>query len=323
MLKYTLKRLVLIIPTLLCVAILIFTLMYFIPGDVAVMMLGPSATAEELANFRALYGLDQSYLTRLSGFLYNMVFHLDFGNSYSYGTSVMGDLLSRFPYTVLIAMISVILSVIVGIPLGVSCAVRANTVYDRLSMVLSLVFASIPGFWLALMLIQLFSVKLGILPAFGFDSWTCYILPCTANAMAAVAMLARQTRASMLEVIRADYVTTARAKGIANLRVLYQHALPNGLIPIITTVGTRFSGMLGGTIIIETIYSIPGLGTYMTTAINKRDYPAVQGSIVFIAFVQCLMMLAIDLVYALVDPRIRAQYAGKQKKKSGKGEKAA
>lgn len=157
---------------------------------------------------------------------YNMVFHLDFGNSYSYGTSVMGDLLSRFPYTVLIALISVILSVIVGIPLGVSCAVRANTIYDRLSMVLSLVFASIPGFWLALMLIQLLSVKLGILPAFGFESWNCYILPCTANAMAAVAMLARQTRASMLEVIRADYVTTARAKGIANLRVLYRHALP-------------------------------------------------------------------------------------------------
>lgn len=323
MLKYTLKRLVLIIPTLLCIAILIFTLMYFIPGDVAVMMLGSSATPEELDAFRAVYGLDQSYLTRLSNFLYNMVFHLDFGKSYSYGTSVMGDLLSRFPYTILIATISVFLSVIVGIPLGVSCAVRANTAFDRISMVLSLVFASIPGFWLALMLIQLFSVKLGILPAFGFDSWTCYVLPCTANAMAAVAMLARQTRASMLEVIRADYVTTARSKGISSLRVLYQHALPNGLIPIITTVGTRFSAMLGGTIIIETIYSIPGLGSYMTTAINKRDYPVVQGSIVFIACVQCLMMLVIDLVYALVDPRIRAQYAGNKKKKQGKGSKAA
>ena len=320
MLKYTLKRLLLIIPTLLCVAILIFTLMYFIPGDVATLMLGTSATQEELDAFRAVYGLDQSYLTRISTFLYDMVFHLDFGNSYSYGTSVMADLLSRFPYTVLIATISIIISVIIGIPLGVSCAVRANTVFDRASMVLSLVFASIPGFWLALMLIQLFSVKLGILPAFGFDSWQCYVLPCTANAMAAVATLARQTRASMLEVIRADYVTTARAKGIANLRVLYHHALPNGLIPIITTVGTRFSALLGGTIVIETIYSIPGLGTYMTTAINKRDYPAVQGSIVFIAFVQCLMMLLVDLVYAMVDPRIRAQYAG-NKKKSGKEKK--
>ena len=320
MLKYTLKRLLLIIPTLLCVAILIFTLMYFIPGDVATLMLGTSATQEELDAFRAVYGLDQSYLTRLSTFLYNMVFHLDFGNSYSYGTSVMADLLSRFPYTVLIATISIIISVIIGIPLGVSCAVRANTVFDRISMVLSLVFASIPGFWLALMLIQLFSVKLGILPAFGFDSWKCYVLPCTANAMAAVANLARQTRASMLEVIRADYVTTAKAKGIANLRVLYHHALPNGLIPIITTVGTRFSALLGGTIVIETIYSIPGLGTYMTTAINKRDYPAVQGSIVFIAFVQCLMMLLVDLVYAMVDPRIRAQYAG-EKKKAGKEKK--
>ncbi len=327
MLKYTLKRLLLIIPTLLAVAVLIFTLMYFIPGDVAKMTLGTTATPEELAAFRAAYGLDQPFFTRLANFLYNMVFHLDFGKSYSYGTSVLGDLLARFPYTVLIALISVVISVIIGIPLGVSCAVNANTAFDRISMVLSLVFASIPGFWLALLLIQLFAVQWGILPSYGFEHWNNYVLPCFANAMAAVATLARQTRASMLEVIRADYVTTARAKGIQPHRVLYHHALPNGLIPIITTVGTRFSGMLGGTIIIETIYSIPGLGSYMTTAINKRDYPAVQGSIVFVAFVQCLMMLVIDRIYALVDPRIRAQYAGrikrKQKKDENKGEEKA
>lgn len=318
MIKYIGKRLLLMIPTLLCVAILIFTLMYFVPGDVAIMTLGSSANQAEIDAFNAAYGLDQPYIVRLSDFLFNMVFHFDFGNSYSYGTPVLGDLLARFPYTLLIAIISVTLSVIIGIPLGVSCAVKANTTFDRISMVLSLVFASIPGFWLALMAIQLFSVKLGILPSFGFDSWQCYVLPCCSNALAAVAALARQTRASMLEVIRADYVTTARAKGIKQLRVLYQHALPNGLIPIITSVGTRFSGMLGGTIIIETIYSIPGLGSYMTTAINKRDYPGVQGSIVFIAFAQCIMMIIIDLVYAMADPRIKAQYTGGKKKKGGK-----
>ena len=318
MIKYIAKRLIIMIPTLLCVAILIFTLMFFVPGDVAAMTLGSSATSEELAAFNAAYGLDQPYMVRLSNFLYNMVFHLDFGSSYSYGTPVLNDLLSRFPFTLLIAIISVTLSVFIGIPLGVSCAVKANTGFDRISMVLSLVFASIPGFWLALMAIQLLSVRLGWLPSFGFDSWQCYVLPCCSNALAAVAALARQTRASLLEVIRADYVTTARAKGIRQLRVLYHHALPNGLIPIITSVGTRFSGMLGGTIIIETIYSIPGLGSYMTTAINKRDFPAVQGSIVFIAFAQCVMMLLIDIVYAMVDPRIRAQYAGKGKKKGGK-----
>lgn len=317
MVKYIVKRLIIMIPTLLCVAILIFTLMFFVPGDVAAMTLGASATQEELDAFNAAYGLDQPYLVRLSSFLYNMVFHLDFGNSYSYGTPVLTDLLARFPYTLLIAIISVVISVIIGIPLGVSCAVKANTSFDRISMVLSLVFASIPGFWLALMAIQLFSVRLGLLPSYGFDSWQCYVLPCCSNALAAVASLARQTRASMLEVIRADYVTTARAKGIRQLRVLYHHALPNGLIPIITSVGTRFSGMLGGTIIIETIYSIPGLGSYMTTAINKRDFPGVQGSIVFIAFAQCIMMIVIDVVYAMVDPRIKAQYAGKGKAKKG------
>lgn len=318
MIKYVGKRLLLMIPTLLCVAVLIFTLMYFVPGDVAVMTLGSSASQAEIDAFNAAYGLDQPYIVRLSDFLFNMVFHFDFGNSYSYGTPVLSDLLARFPYTLLIAIVSVTLSVIIGIPLGVSCAVKANTAFDRISMVLSLVFASIPGFWLALMAIQLFSVKLGWLPSFGFDSWQCYVLPCCSNALAAVAALARQTRASMLEVIRADYVTTARAKGIKQMRVLYHHALPNGLIPIITSVGSRFSAMLGGTIIIETIYSIPGLGSYMTTAINKRDYPGVQGSIVFIAFAQCVMMIVIDLIYAMADPRIKAQYAGSKKKKGGK-----
>lgn len=315
MFRYILKRILIMIPTLLCVAVLIFTLMYFVPGDVAAMTLGSSASAEELAAFRAAYGLDQPYLIRLGNFLYNMVFHFSFGTSYSYGTPVMQDLLSRFPYTVLIASISIVISVLIGIPLGIACAVKANRAFDHISMVLSLVFASIPGFWLALMLIQLFAVRLGWLPAYGFDSWTCYILPCVSNALAAVASLARQTRASMLEVIRSDYITTARAKGIGRLRVLYQHALPNGLIPIITTIGTRFSTLLGGTIIIETIYSIPGIGSYMTNAINKRDFPVVQGSIVFIAFVQCMVMLLIDIVYSGVDPRIKAQYIGKGKKK--------
>lgn len=315
MVKYIIKRLIIMIPTLLCVAILIFTLMYFVPGDVAAMTLGAGATQEDIDAFNKAYGLDQPYIVRLGNFLYNMVFHLDFGNSYTYGTSVMDDVLARFPYTLLIALISVIISTVIGIPLGVSCAVHANTAYDRIVMVITLIFASIPGFWLALMLIQLFAVQLGVLPAYGFDNWKCYVLPCCSNALAAVASLARQTRASMLEVIRADYVTTARAKGIRQHRVLYHHALPNGLIPIITVVGSRFSSLLGGAIIIETIYSIPGIGSYMTTAINKRDYPAVQGSIVIVALAQCVIMLIIDIIYALIDPRIKSQYVGSSKKR--------
>ncbi|MCC8064967.1 MAG: ABC transporter permease [Clostridiales bacterium] len=315
MIKYILKRLVVLIPVLLCVAILIFTLMFFIPGDVAVLTLGSSATQAEIDAFNQAYGLDQPYLTRLGSFLYNMVFHLDFGNSYTYGTSVMSDILARFPYTVLIAFVSTIISTVIGIPLGVSCAVHANKLFDRISMVITLLFNSIPGFWLALLLIQFFAVKLQILPSYGFETWQCYVLPCVANAMASVAALARQTRASMLEVIRSDYVTTARAKGLKSMRVLYHHALPNGLIPVVTAVGSHFSALLGGAIIIETIYSIPGLGTYMTTAINKRDYPSVQGSIVFIALVQSIMIIVIDVIYAMVDPRIKDQYSGGKKKK--------
>ena len=313
MIKYVIKRLLIMIPTLLCVAVLIFVLMNFIPGDPAELALGQEATEEEIQAYREVLGLNDPYFERLVKYIWNILTKFDFGLSYTYGTPVLPDLLDRFPYTLLVAIICCVMSAVIGIPLGVSQALKAGGIYDNVTMVLSLVFVSMPGFWLAQMLIVQFSLNWPILPSYGFETWDCYVLPCVANAMGGVAGLARQTRSSMLEVIRADYVTTARAKGLKRNRVTWHHALPNGLIPIITAVGSRFNGMMGGTLIMETIYSIPGLGSYMMKSINGRDYPAVQGAIVFVAALHAIVILIIDIIYAFADPRIRAQYVRTKK----------
>ena len=313
MARYVIKRLLIMIPTLLLVAILVFTLMSFIPGDPAALALGAEATEAEIQAYRDMLGLNDPFFERLGKYLWNMCTKFDFGLSYTYGTPVVTDLMARFPYTLLVAIICTVLSTVIGIPLGVSEALNAGGVYDTITMVLTLIFVSIPGFWLAQLLIIQFTLKWPILPSYGFERPANYVLPCIANAMGGVAGLARQTRSSMLEVIRSDYVTTARAKGLHRSRVTWHHALPNGLIPIITSVGARFSGMLGGTIIMETIYSIPGLGSYMMNSINSRDYPAVQGSIVFTAALHMVMILIVDIIYGFVDPRIRAQYVRSKK----------
>ena len=206
-------------------------------------------------------------------------------------------------------MISI--SATVGIPLGVIAAVKQNQWQDNLCMVLALVGISIPSFWLALLLVILFSVKLDWLPAMGIGGFKYYILPALAGCTGGIAALARQTRSSMLDVIRSDYIITARAKGVPEGQVIIKHALKNGLIPIITVLGTQFGRLLGGTMILETIFVIPGMGQYIITAVNSRDYPVVQIGSIFLAISFSFCMLAVDLLYAMVDPRIKAKYSGK------------
>jgi len=181
-------------------------------------------------------------------------------------------------------------------------------------MFLALFGVSMPSFWMGLMLVLLFSLKLGWLPASGIGGIHYFILPAIANSFGGIATQARQTRSSMLEVIRSDYISTARGKGLSEAAVIYKHALPNALIPVITLAGTQFGMMLGGTLVIETVFSIPGVGSYMIGAVNNRDYPVVQGCVIFLAITFSLMMLIVDLLYAFVNPRIRAQYAGKKKR---------
>ncbi len=313
MIRYIGKRLLQMIPILLTVAILIFTLMYFVPGDPVEIMLGDTATPEQIAAARAKFGLDKPYLIRLWNYLVGIV-HLDFGTSYLQGSSVASELFLRFPRTLTLASLSILFTIVVGIPIGIQCAIHANKLSDKIWMFLTMLGNSMPGFWLALLLVILFSVKLGLLPSNGTGGLEYYILPVVANSIGSLADIARQTRSSMLEVIRSDYVVTARAKGLPEKEVIWKHALPNALIPIITVCGSRFGFMLGGTVIIESVFSIPGIGMYMVNGINSRDYPVVQGSIIYIAFIFAFIMLITDLIYAYVDPRIKAQYVKSVKK---------
>lgn len=311
--KYIIKRLLWMIPVLLGIAVVIFTIMYFCPGDPAASILGNSATPEALAAKRVEMGLDQPYLVRLLDYLEQVFLHFDLGTSYFQNQPVMSGILYRMPYTLTIAALCMLLQIFIGTPLGITAAVHQDGIADRFCMLVALLGVSIPGFWLAMMLVLLFAVQLGWLPPYGVGGIQYYILPCVANAFAGIASQARQTRSSMLEVIRSDYIVTARAKGLSERTILYRHALPNALIPIITVVGNGMGVMLGGTVVIESVFSIPGIGMYTTDAINNRDYPIVMGGVLFLGLVFSLIMLLVDVIYAYVDPRIKAQYEGGQK----------
>ena len=319
--KYIIKRLLWIIPIIVGVSLLVCAIMTLTPGDPVKLMLGINATEETIEETRHELGLDRPFLVRYGDFLYKAVFKGDLGTSFRTRQSVSSELFARFPYTLKIAFISVLIAIIIGIPLGVFAATHQNTIWDNLSMFLSLFCVSMPNFWFALVLVSIFCNKLHLLPTMGIDTWHGYILPCVSIAIGTIAALARQTRSSMLEVIRQDFITTERAKGQKELKIIYRHALKNALIPIITTIGTYIGYNLGGALIAETIFSIPGIGTYMVNAIGNRDYPAVQGGVLLIAVCFTIVVLITDLIYAFVDPRLRSQYASK--KKSRKAVKTA
>lgn len=302
------------IPIILGVTFLIFTIMYFVPGDPASTILGANATVEELAAKREELGLNQPYFTRLLDYFKSVFLHFDFGTSYLTNRSISAELIGRFPRTIALCAVCIGLAMCIGIPLGVNAAIHHGGAWDNISMILALVGVSMPTFWLALLLVQLFSLHLGWLPSVGYTSIKHYILPCIANCFSSLAMQARQTRSSMLEVIRSDFITTARAKGLPERRVVFRHALPNALIPVLTIAGSNFGKMLGGTVVIETIFSIPGIGGYMISGVQSRDYPVVMGSVIFLAICFSIIMLLVDLLYAAVDPRIRSQYFRKKVK---------
>jgi len=313
--KYILKRLLLMIPVVVGVAIVIFTIMYFVPGDPAALILGSSATETQIADLSKTLGLDQPYAVRLVTYLRDVFLRFDFGSSYFTRIPVTTELMARFPRTLAIAGICIFLSVVIGVSLGINAAVHQDGLADRFSMFVALFGVSIPSFWLALLLVIAFALRLRWFPAQGIGSLSHYILPCIANSFGGIAMQARQSRSAMLEVIRSDYITTARAKGLSERAVILRHALPNALIPVITVAGLNFGTLLGGTLIIETVFSIPGVGYYMISAVNNRDYLVVQGCVIFLAIVFSLVMLLTDIAYSYIDPNIRAQYEGTKKRK--------
>ena len=258
---------------------------------------------------RESLGLNQPYLIRLGKFLEDLFLHFDFGTSYIDGTSVRTNIINRLPNTLIISLGSMLVAMVLGVSLGINAAIHQNGIADRISMLIALVGISMPGFWLALMLVLLFALKLNWLPSYGTGGIKYFILPWIAAALPEMARLARQSRSSMLEVIHSDYITTALAKGVKKRDVILRHALPNALIPIITVFGGGLAHGMGGALIIESVFSIPGLGLYIVNSINNRDYPSVQGTIVFFSILFSIIMLLVDLAYAAVDPRIKAAFS--------------
>lgn len=313
MLRYIVKRVLLMIPVLLGISFLIFTLMYFTPGDPAQMILGDEATVEQVEALREEMGLNQGFFARYINYMVG-IFHGDLGTSYVSKLPVWEEIASRLPVTAKVALFVMLFAVIIGVPVGILSAVRQYSIIDSLTRLAALLGITMPSFWLALLLVLLFSVNLKWLPASGLYGPEYYIMPILSISAVSVATITRTARSSMLEVVRQDYIRTARSKGQRESVVIFRHALPNALIPILTIVGIQFAGGLGGAVVNEQIFAIPGVGKLMVDAIKARNYPLVQGSVLVLAVLQSLVNLVIDILYAFVDPRIRSQYVRKRKK---------
>ena len=315
MTKYIIKRLLQMILVLLGVTVVVYTILYFTPGDPVTIIAGGKATDAQREAIRVQYGLDKPYIVQLLNYLKNLIFHGNFGLSYATGRDVSEKLFAAFPMTLKMALISVVICVVVGVFAGIISAIRQYSVLDIVCQTISFAGVSVPSFWLALLLVLAFAVKNPWLPSSGLDSWKSYILPCVALGMSSAAMITRMTRSSMLDVIRQDYIRTARAKGQSELIITCKHALKNALIPIITVVGLQFGGLLGGCVATETIFAINGIGKLSVEAINTRDYPMVLGCVLIVSLMFSLINLAVDLLYTYADPRIRSQYTKKKSKK--------
>jgi peptide/nickel transport system permease protein len=307
MYKYILKRILMMIPVVIGVSLLVFFVLKLTPGDPARVVAGAQADEAAVEQIREELGLNkplaQQYLAYMAGLL-----HGNMGVSYTTGKPVFEEILSRIPTTFTLAFSGVLVAVIIGIPLGILSATRQYSVLDNVCTVLALGGVAMPNFWLGLMLILIFALKLGWLPSGGGDTWTGYILPAITLGVGATANFMRTTRSSMLEVIRQDYIRTVRAKGANNRIVILGHALRNALIPVVTIVGLQIGTLLGGAVINETVFSLPGIGTLMITAINKKDEPIVMGCLITFAIAFSIVNLLVDILYAYIDPRIKAQY---------------
>jgi len=316
--RYVMHRILSMIPVLLGVTLFIFVVLHMAPGDPAREMLGSMAPPEAVEKLRNELGLNEPLLVQFVRYI-GHVLTGDFGMSYSSRAPVLEALLSRYPATLTLAGMSTLIMVIIGLPIGIMSATRQYSLLDRLPTAVALMGVSMPTFWIGMLLVLIFALHFRWLPASGFSTPIHWILPAFAIGFNAAAICMRMTRSTVLEVIRQDFIRTARAKGQSEHRVLAHHALKNALIPILTVVGIQLGRNLGGAIVTETVFSIPGLGYYMLQSILARDYPVVQGGVIFIAVTFSLVNLTVDLLYALIDPRIRSQYRAMSKKKTEKG----
>ncbi|MDY5730628.1 MAG: ABC transporter permease [Eubacteriales bacterium] len=310
MIKYILKRLAMLIPVILVTSFLIFWAMSLTGGDPALMLAGDKATPEQVAQIREELGLNDPFLVRYAKYMGGML-KGDMGKSYVTKKDVFKTFMEKVPNTLALGGMAVLIAVVVSIPLGVYTAIHQNTWKDTSGMVFALFGTSMPNFWLGLMLIIIFSLNLKLFPSGGKTGFESIILPSVTVGFGLAALITRTTRSSMLDVLRQDYMTTARAKGCSKHRVIFTHGLKNALIPIITAIGLQMSLVITGSVLAETVFSWPGIGRLVFESIGKRDIPMVTGAIIMCSIFMTVINLVVDLIYAFFDPRIKAQYSKK------------
>lgn len=303
------------IPVLLGIIIIVFTLMYITDGDPALSMLGENASPEAIAQIHEKFGLDDPYFVQLGRYIAG-VFRGDLGTSYRTSRPVIDEIMARYPTTLKLTFGSVALGLILGVLFGIVSAVRQYSILDKLCTTISLFGVSAPSFWIAMLLVLAFSVRLNLLPPTGSYGPEYWILPIFTMGLQASASIMRMTRSSMLEVIRQDYIRTARAKGQNEIVIIMKHAFRNALMPITTTVGIQICGLLAGSVLVETVFALPGLGKYVVDSIGFKDYPAAQGVVLWIGLNCVVINLLIDMLYCFIDPRIKAMYNKSSKKKA-------
>jgi peptide/nickel transport system permease protein len=308
MLRFIRKRLILLIPVLLGVSLVSFALLHFTPGDPARMILGPEASKETVEQYRDDHGLNDPFFVQYGRYIGKIVLHGDMGTSYMTKRPVMQEIRSYLPSTFRLALSAIIIAICVGIPLGIIAALWHNSVIDVAAMGVVLLGVSMPVFWVGLLMILFFGLHLRWFPVSGFSTLRHMVLPSLVLATQSIAVIARMTRVSMLGTIDQDYSRTAHSKGLSSLRIIFGHQIGNALIPVVTSIGLQFGHLLGGAVVTESIFSIPGIGRYIVESIKMRDYPVVQGGILVIAFSYCIVNLAVDVLYAVIDPRIRNSY---------------
>ena len=304
MYRFILKRLLMLIPVLLGVSFIVYTILSFTPGDPVQMMLGDNYSEESYAAMQEELGLDDPFLVQYGRFIINAV-HGDFGTSYSTGNPVAAEIAARLPNTILLSACAMLFAILIGIPLGVISATHQYSAVDNISMVGALFGVSMPNFWLGLMLIVIFAAGLGWFPSSNFETWGALVLPAVTLSANSLAMITRMTRSSMLDVLGQDYIRTAKAKGVAPVKIIFGHALKNSLIPVITYFGPMLAYIVTGSLVVEQIFAVPGIGRAFVNSITGRDYPLVMGTTIVLAILIVVMNLVSDILYTVVDPRIK------------------
>lgn len=304
MTRYIIRRLLYTIPVMLAVSLVVFGILHIAPGDPARLLAGEDARPEDVAIVRANYGLDQPLYVQYSVWLAN-VLHGNFGRSIVTRRPVLDEVVARLPSTIELAFASLLIAIVAGMAVGVISATHQYSLLDHLTMILALLGISMPVFWLGLILIFFFAVDLRWFPTGGTGTPQQLVLPAVTLGASSMAIIARMTRSSMLEVIRQDYVRTARSKGLKERVVILRHALMNALIPVVTVIGLQFGYLLAGAVLTETVFSRPGLGRLLVTSITSRDFPVVQGTLMLLSVSFVLINLLVDILYGYLDPRIR------------------